>query len=98
MTPEAARKTWCPHAVPFTATVMVNRDRNGGPAAGTMCLADQCSQWRWLVGPRRIEDAKALLDRAGDNGVGTTGVENAKMLARCVPTGYCGKAGSHGVE
>lgn len=94
MTPEAARKTWCPHAIPFTATVMVNRDRNGGPAAGTMCLADQCSQWRWLVGPRRIEDAKAQLAKGGE----PMDLENAKMLAQCVPTGYCGKAGSHGGE
>jgi hypothetical protein len=95
MTPEAARQCWCPFARVEGAKVSYNRLRSlsghtelGAPATDAICIADSCMAWRWIVSPRRIEEAKRWPE--------TT--LNAKALAACEPSGYCGVAGSHGLD
>ena len=99
MTPEAARKCWCPLARgPSGHGVVWNQP--GSPGSGQMrmgdanCIADACMAWRWIVSPRRIEEAKRNVKLLAPGSV--TSPERA--LVACEPSGYCGVAGSHGLD
>lgn len=53
MTPDEARKRWCPLATAWTNGA--NRERDGAPAAASRCIANDCMAWRWSWSPRQAE-------------------------------------------
>lgn len=57
MTPDEARKRWCPLAV--TGIYSSNRHRDGTPAPASYCIADDCMAWRWSLSPRQAERSAA---------------------------------------
>ena len=56
MTEDEAKRTWCPFvrvvvdymsAADHPTTLSGNRNQDGTPATGTLCLASGCQQRRW---------------------------------------------------
>ena len=107
MTPDEARKRWCPLAVTWTKGS--NRERDGTPAASSYCLADHCMAWRWSWSPkqqareektaqrlaRKIETAPVTAPFA-PIGEYEAELKDVRKAAALDPYGYCGLAGAHG--
>lgn len=55
--PEAAQMRWCPvarspvslinHTKNTTGFIVANRQEDGTPDAGALCLGPKCMAWRW---------------------------------------------------
>lgn len=77
LTPEEAKKKWCPYALEWDANggavYSFNRRHGGGPGSDSLCLASDCMAWR---------HAPSELVTDGDGNVIAT-----------IHRGFCGPAG-----